>query len=167
MKIPKLWKSRENDFLDPQNGWKWPIKTAKMSKFLDQNFDFRGHYQPFELKIHPKVCLLRPNIIFKHLVKNSKTTSKNSKKRFFLPPKLPNHRCQLGKKCRLLGPFLLYLRSIFLACWYFFFKSFPLIAKHIWKKNICKASFRHLKNFRGKYAVHPPTLHPSIYPSGQ
>ena len=41
-------KSPEYDFLDPQNCQNWPLRTAKMSKFLTENFDFQGHLWTFE-----------------------------------------------------------------------------------------------------------------------
>ena len=50
----KLRKSPENDFLDPQNGQKWPLKTAKMSQILTENFDFRGHLSTFWAENTPK-----------------------------------------------------------------------------------------------------------------
>ena len=42
-KAQTLPKRREIDFFDAQNGQKWPLKSAKMSKILTQNLDFRGH----------------------------------------------------------------------------------------------------------------------------
>ena len=33
---------------DPQNGQKWPIKTAKMSKFLTVYLDFWGNLSNFK-----------------------------------------------------------------------------------------------------------------------
>ena len=57
-------------------------------------------YQPLELKIHPKVGLLRSKTMPKYFLNNSKTTSKKSRKLIFRPPKWPNHGCQLGQKCR-------------------------------------------------------------------
>ena len=42
--LPKqLRKSPENDFFDPQNGQKLPLKTAKMSQNLTKNLNFLGH----------------------------------------------------------------------------------------------------------------------------
>merc|ERR1711955_85642 len=60
---------------------------------------------PLELKIHPKVGLLRSKTMPKHFLHNSKTTLKKSRKRLFRPSKWPNHGCQLGQKCRFWGPF--------------------------------------------------------------
>ena len=162
---------------DPKNCQKLPLKSAKISKILNQNLDFRGHlwtlraentpksgpfkaqnnaltlpkqlqnnfekvqkttfstpkivkndpskrskwayfsskiyifgvlYRPLELKIQPKVGLSRSKTMPKHFLNNSKTTSKKCRKRFFRPPKWPNHGCQLGQKCRFLGPFSVY-----------------------------------------------------------
>ena len=42
-----LKKSRKRLF-DPQNGRKLPLKTAKMSKILIQNFDFGAHLSTFQ-----------------------------------------------------------------------------------------------------------------------
>ena len=53
----------------------------KKSRFL------RSFFQPFELKIHQKVGLLRPKTIPKQLLNNSKTTLKKSRNRLFWLPK--------------------------------------------------------------------------------
>ena len=72
----QLWKTSENDFFDPQKGQKLHLKTAKMSKFLSLDFDFRGHISTFLAENTPKVGLLRPKTILKQLLRNS---SKNWK----------------------------------------------------------------------------------------
>ena len=171
-----LKKSKKRLFW-PQNGQKWPLKSAKMSNFLTENFDFWGYlntfwaentpksrpfkvennaqtlpkqlqnnfekvqkttfstpkmvkndpskrskwakfwqkililgviYQPLELKIPPKVGLLRSKTMPKQFLNNSKATLKKFRKRLFRPPKWQNHGSQLDQKCRFLGPFSLY-----------------------------------------------------------
>ena len=79
-----------------------------VSPFWPEIFILGVIYQPFELKIPPKLGLLKSKTMPKHFLNNSKTTSKKSRKRLFRPPKWPKHGCQLGQKCRFLGPFSLY-----------------------------------------------------------
>ena len=86
---------------DPSIWPKWPNFWPKIS-------NIGVIYRPLELKLHPKVGLLRSKTMPKRFPNNSKTTSKKSRKRFFRPPKRPNHGCQLGQKCRFLGPISLY-----------------------------------------------------------
>ena len=95
--LKELWKSSENDSFDPQNGQKWPLKTAKMSKFLIENFNFRGHLSTFWAEIQPKVGLLRPKTMLKQFLNNSQSTLKKSRKRLFRPPKLPKMTPQIGQ----------------------------------------------------------------------
>ena len=46
--LPKqFWKSPENVFFDFQNAQKLPLKTAKMSNFLSEYFDFQDHLLTF------------------------------------------------------------------------------------------------------------------------
>ena len=53
--LPKqLSKSPKNDFFDPQNGQKWPLKSAKMTKILTQNLKYRGHLSTFRAENIPK-----------------------------------------------------------------------------------------------------------------
>ena len=47
-------KVQKIDFFDPQNGQKWPLKSAKMSKILTQNLSFQGHLSTFEAQNTPK-----------------------------------------------------------------------------------------------------------------
>ena len=85
-----------------------PSKRPKWANFWPKISIFGVIYQPFKLKIHPKVGLLRPKTMPKHFLNNSKTTLEKSRNRLFRPPKWPNHGCQLGQKCRFLGPFSIY-----------------------------------------------------------
>ena len=39
---------------DPKNGQKWPLKSAKMSKILTKNLDFRGHLSTLRAENTPK-----------------------------------------------------------------------------------------------------------------
>ena len=66
-----------------------PSKQAKGANFLLKIKIFGVIHQPFELKIHPKVDLLRPKTVTKQFLKNSKITLKKSRKRFFSPTKWP------------------------------------------------------------------------------
>ena len=83
----QFWKSSEYDFFDPHNGQKWPLKTAKMSKFLTNILKLRVIYHSFDLRIHT-VGQLMSKIMPKHILNNSKKTSN---------PKMVKHRCQFGK----------------------------------------------------------------------
>ena len=85
-----------------------PSKPPKWAKFWSKISIIGVIYRPLELKIPPKVGLLRSKTMPKHFLNNSKTTLKKSRKRLFRPPKWPNHGCQLGQKCRFLGPFSVY-----------------------------------------------------------
>ena len=64
-----------------------PSKPPKWAKFWPKISIFWVIYKPLELKIHPKVDLLRSKTMPKHFLNNSKTTSKNSRKRLFWPTK--------------------------------------------------------------------------------
>ena len=64
---------------------KWPSQRAKFSPKI---YISEAIYQPLELKIQPKRDLLKPKIIPKQLLNNSKPTFKKSKKPIFLPWKL-------------------------------------------------------------------------------
>ena len=48
-----LKKSRKRLF-DPKNGQKWPIKMVKMSTYLTENLNYRGHLWTFEAENTPK-----------------------------------------------------------------------------------------------------------------
>ena len=86
----------------------YPSKLPKLANFSSKISIFGIIYRPLELKIPPKVGILRSKTMPKHFLNNSRTTSKKSRKRFFRPPKWPKHGCQLGQKCRFLGPFSFY-----------------------------------------------------------
>ena len=62
-----------------------PWKRQKWANFWSEISIFWVIYQLFELKIHPKVGLLRPKTMSKHILNNSKTTLKNSRNRLFWP----------------------------------------------------------------------------------
>ena len=90
---PTFKKSKKRIFR-PQNWSKWPSQRPKIwPKILI----LEVIYRPFELKIHLKVSILRPKIMPKQLLINSKPTSKKSKKRIFWPQKWSNHGYQFWK----------------------------------------------------------------------
>ena len=127
--------SRKRPF-KPQNGQKRPSEMSKVGQIWTENLDFRDHLTSFGAEnTHPKVGLLKPQIMPKYFLNNSRTTIlKQSRKRVFRPPKWPKHGCRSGKKCRFLGQCSLYE----LYFWLFFIelkkKMYPLIAKLIKKK---------------------------------
>ena len=82
-----------------------PSKLPKWAKFWPKISIIGVIYRPLGLKIPPKVGLLSSKTMPKRFLNNSKTTLKKSRKRLFGPPKWPKHGCQLGQKCRFLGPF--------------------------------------------------------------
>ena len=59
--------------------------TFSEGHFLTKNFDFRGHISTFRAENTPKEGLLRPKMMPKPLLNNSKLTFKKSKKRLFWP----------------------------------------------------------------------------------
>ena len=87
LSTPKqLWKSPENDFFQPQIGQKRPLRTLKFRL----KFSILGLINgPLELKINPKVGLLRPKRMTKDFLNYSQTTLKKSIIRLFRPPKWP------------------------------------------------------------------------------
>ena len=94
-------KSKKRLFRPPK--WsKWPSQRAN---FWPKILILEVIYRPFELKIQQKMKLLRPKIMPKQLLNNSKPTFKKSKKRLFWPPKWSNHGYQFWQKCRFLGVF--------------------------------------------------------------
>ena len=74
-----------------------PSERTKWAKFWPKISIFGVIYQPFKLKIHPKVGLLRPKTMPKHFLNNSKTTLKKSRIRLFWPPKWPKMTPQNGQ----------------------------------------------------------------------
>ena len=110
--LPLNFKKYENaqkvSFWQPSKPPKWANICPKISIF-------GIIYQPLELKIQPKVGLLRLKIMLKHFLNNSKTSLKKSRKRVFRPPKWPKYGCRPGKKCRFLGPFSIYELSFWLV----------------------------------------------------
>ena len=90
-------KSRKRVFW-PQNS---PKLTLSESKIWPQILISEVIYQPFELKIHPKVGLLGPITMPKQLLNSSKTTFENSRKVTFWPqnsPKWPSQRLKIWPK---------------------------------------------------------------------
>ena len=55
----QICKSREIDTFESQNDQKWPLRTTKLSKFLTENFDFRGHLWTFRAENTPKSGLFK------------------------------------------------------------------------------------------------------------
>ena len=83
--------------------------TISEVQILTKKFNFRGHLSTFRAENIPKWRpFLRPKAMPKHFLNNSKKTLKKSRKCLSQPPKWPKHGCQLGQKCRFLGPFSLY-----------------------------------------------------------
>ena len=101
-------KVQKMTFSNPKMVKNDPSKLPNWAKFWPKISIIGVIYRPFELKIPPKVGLLRSKTMPKHFPNNSKTTLKKSRKRLFRPPKWPNHGCQSGKKCRFLTPFSIY-----------------------------------------------------------
>ena len=141
-----------------------PWKRQKWANFWSKISILGVIYQPFELKIHPKVGLLRPKTMPKHILNNSKTTLKKSRNRLFWPPKWPKHGCQYGQKCRFLGPFSLYKIYFWLVGTEKKIKSFPLIAKHIKKKGKKKSRSFSQKIFEKVNTPTQPPNHPPTHP---
>ena len=141
-----------------------PSKPPKWAYFWSKISIFGVIYQPLELKIHPKVGLLRPKTMPKHFLNNSKKTSKKSRKRLFRPPKWPNHGCQSGKKCRFLTPFSIYELYFWLVGDEKKFKIVPPYSLKDLKKKKKKYTRFWRKNIsKGKYArpVRPSAVRPS------
>ena len=132
---------------------------SKVGQIWTENLDFRDHLTSFGAEnTHPKVGLLKPQIMPKYFLNNSRTTIlKQSRKRVFRPAKWPKHGCRSGKKCRFLGQCSLYE----LYFWLFFIelkkKMYPLIAKLIKKKKSTKLSLLFLR--KDQYAPHHTTAH--------
>ena len=61
----------------------YPSKLPKWAKFWSKISIFGVIYRPLELKIPPKVGLLRSKTMPKHFLNNSKTTLEKSRKRLF------------------------------------------------------------------------------------
>ena len=100
----------------------------------------------------------------KHFLNNSKTTLKKSRKRLFRPPKWPKHGCQLGQKCRFLGPFSGYELYFWLTGTEKKIKIVPPDSlRHLKKKKKKTSMFFQKKNQKGKYAH--PTNHPPNQPT--
>ena len=85
--LKQLWKSREIDFFDPQNGQKLPLKSAKKSKFLTQNLNFRCHIWTFgaqnSRKSRPFEAKNKAQTLPKQLQNNFEKVQKST----FLTPK--------------------------------------------------------------------------------
>ena len=98
---PTFKKSKKRLFWPPK--WsKWPSKRAK---FWPKILILEVIYRPSELKINLKVGLLRPKIMPKQLLNNSKPTFKKSKKRLFWAPKWskwPSQRAKFWPKIMIL-----------------------------------------------------------------
>ena len=60
---------------------------SKVCQILIENLDFRNQLSTLELKIQLKIGPLRPKIILKHFINNSKKTLKKSRNRLFRSPK--------------------------------------------------------------------------------
>ena len=74
--LPKqFWKSPENVFFDFQNAQKLPLKTAKMSNFLSEYFDFQDHLLTFRgvntYEIRPFKAKNKAQTLRKQLQKNT------------------------------------------------------------------------------------------------
>ena len=124
-----------------------PSKPPKWANFWQKISIFGVINGPLELKMHPKVGLLRPKTMPKQFLNNSKKTLKKSRKRLFRHPKWPNHGCQLGQKCRFWGPFSVYELYFWVVGTEKKLKSFPLIAKDIKKKKKFQNSFLSKKKY--------------------
>ena len=102
--LPKqLWKSPENDFFDPQNGQKLPLKIAKISQFVTEFSILVIIYRSLGLKITPKVGLSRSKTMPKHFLNNSYW--KSQKNHFFDPQNDQNMDVNLAKCVDFSGPF--------------------------------------------------------------
>ena len=126
-----LKKSRKRLFRPP----KWPKmtpQTAKMSLFLTEYFDFRGHLSTFRAEKTPKSRPFKVENNAQTLPKQLQNNFEKVEKTTFSTPKMAKSRMSTWQKVSIFGS-IFDLRALFLACWYFFSKkkSFPLIAKDI------------------------------------
>ena len=80
-------KVQKTTFLTPKMVKNDPSKLPKWAKFWPKISIIGVIYRPLELKIHPKVGLLRSKTMPKHFLNNSKTTLKTSRKWLFWPLK--------------------------------------------------------------------------------
>ena len=87
----------------------WPPKWSKWPsqrpKFWPKILILEVIYRPFDLKIQLKLGILRPKIMPKQLLNNSKPTLKNPKKRVFWPwkwSKWPSQRAKIWPKILIL-----------------------------------------------------------------
>ena len=84
--------------------WKWPKLPSQGVKFWPKISIFGVIYKPLELKIHPKVGLLRPKTMLKNFLNDSKTTLKKSRKRLFWPPKWSKMTPENGQNDQIFDP---------------------------------------------------------------
>ena len=90
----------------------YPLKPPKWDKYLTKNLNFWGHLSTFQAKNTPKSWPLRPKRILKHLLNNSETTLRCSRKRLFWPQKWSNMTPQnqfLDQTSRLSSSFINHL----------------------------------------------------------
>ena len=81
----------------------------QMAKIWPQILISEGIYQPFVLKIQPKVCLSRPITILKQVLNNSNTTFEKSENCFCYPKNWSKYEHQHWQKFRFFEIFLTFL----------------------------------------------------------
>ena len=78
---------RKRPYYWPPKVSKSPLKTAKISKFLTENFNFSGSFINLSSWKYPNGGLLRSKTLPKQFLNNSKISSKKSRKQLFWPTK--------------------------------------------------------------------------------
>ena len=106
-------KVQKSTFLTPKMVKNDPSNRPKWANFWPKISIFGVIYQPLELKIHPKVGLIKAETMPKHFPNKSKKTLKKSRKRFFWPPKRSKITPQTGQNEQIFNrKFQLYGSSI-------------------------------------------------------
>ena len=136
-----LKKSRKRLF-HFQNGQKWPLKTAKMTRFSMGNFDCGGHLSTFPDENTPKSWSLKvennARILRTQLLKNFEKVQKST----FLNPKMAKTQVSKWPKVPIFGSFF-DLRVLKLHCWHQnkLKKCSPNSIRDLKKENIFKTQF--------------------------
>ena len=89
--------------------WKWSKWPSQRAKFWPKILILEVIYRPFDLKINLKLGILRPKIMPKQLLSNSKPTLQNPRKRLFWPWKWAKWPSQMAK----FRPIILILEVIY------------------------------------------------------
>ena len=100
-----------------QNGQTRPLKTAKMSKILTENFDFLGHFSTFGAQNTPKSRPFKAENNAQTLPKQLQYNFEKVQKTTFSTPKMAKTWVSTWQKVSIFGS-IFDLRALFLACWY-------------------------------------------------